>query len=186
MTYPASRRLKIVRIQGVQAIPEQVAKPMTVAVAYRFSRRSFVRATHAAWRSQLVFQALALMMVLLLAASAVVVVLGAGVADQIPVFAYGVLALAFYVLYPNLAFAFNPKHRLELAFEFSRDGFRYRRGEAESALEWPELKGVLESGDFYILDLPGKQKVALPKSAFGPGEEQRFRLLAATSGVQVH
>jgi hypothetical protein len=168
------------------AIPEIISKQMTVAVLYRFSRRAFTKATHASWRSQLVFQLLAAMMVVLFLASIFVVSQGASVEDQMPVFIYMLLATAFYFFYPTIAFASDPKHRMELFFEFTRDAFRYRRGETEATLPWSALKAAVESGEFYVLDLPEKQKVAVPKSAFGAGEEQRFRLLAATSGVPIH
>lgn len=159
---------------------------MTVAVAYQFSRRMFAKATHAAWRSQTIFQALAAMMVILLVSSMFVVGLGADLEDQLPVFVYTLLAGAFYYWYPTIAFVSDPRYRMGLSFEFTRDAFRYRRGDTETTLPWSALKSAVESSDFYVLDLPEKQKVAVPKSAFGPGEEQRFRLLAATSGVQIH
>lgn len=156
---------------------------MNVVVDYRFSRRAFIRATHAAWRSQLIFRILAAMMIVLFISSIFVISLGANVEDQAPVFAYMLLALAFYFLYPNVAFASDPKHRMGMWFEFQKDAFKFRRGDTETTLPWSALKGAVECGDFYVLDLPDKQKVAVPKSAFGAGEEQRFRLLAATSGV---
>lgn len=159
---------------------------MTVAVAYRFTRKAFIQATHAAWKSQTVFQAMAAMMVILFAASLFVVGLGASIEAQLPVFVYMLLAVGFYYAYPSIAFARDPKHRMALSFEFTRDAFRYRRGDNEQTLPWSALKAAVESDDFYVLDLPDKQKVAVPKSAFAPGEEQRFRLLAATAGVRVH
>lgn len=159
---------------------------MNVSVAYRFSRRAFSRATHAAWRSQLVFQALALMMAVLVISSLVVVGLGAGFEDQAPVFLYALAGVAFYYLYPTIVYSSDARHREGLSFQFTKDSFRYRRGETEVTLPWSALKEAVESGDFYVLKLPDRQKVALPKSAFGPGEEQRFRLLAATSGVLIH
>jgi hypothetical protein len=165
------------------AIPEVLSKQMNIVVNYRFSRRAFIRATHAAWRSQLIFQVLAAMMIVLFISSILVISLGANVVDQVPVFAYMLLALGFYFLYPTVAFASDPKHRMGMFFEFTKDAFKFRRGETETTLPWSALKGAVESGDFYVLDLPEKQKVAVPKSAFGAGEEQRFRLLAATSGV---
>ena len=165
---------------------EQNSKSMTVAVAYRFTRRAFIKATHAAWRSQTIFQALAAMLVLLVVSSLFVMGLGASLEDQLPVLGYAVVAIAFYYVYPTIAFARDPRHRMRLSFEFTRDAFRYRRGETEATLPWSALKSAVESDEFYVLDLPDKQRVAVPKSAFGPGEEQRFRLLAATSGVQIH
>lgn len=159
---------------------------MTVAVDYRFTRRAFSRATHASWRGQLVFQALAAMMIILLLSSVFVVTMGGRAEDQLPVLIYMVLAVGFYFVYPAVAFAVSPRHRMGLFFEFTKDAFRYRRGEAEATVfAWSAINGLVESRDFYVLDLPGKQKVAVPKSAFAPGEEQRFRLLAATSGVPI-
>lgn len=170
----------------VLAIPEKLSNQMKVVVGYRFSRKAFSRATHASWRGQLVFQALAVMMVILFLASVFVVSIGGSVGAQIPVFIYMLLAVAFYFVYPPVAFASDPKHRKELFFEFTKDAFRYRRGETEATLPWSAIKGAVESKEFYVLDLPEKQKVAVPKSAFADGEEQRFRLLAATSGVPIH
>lgn len=164
-----------------------MSKHMTVAVDYRFSRKAFSRATHASWRGQLVFQALAAMMIILLLSSVFVVTMGGKVEDQLPVFIYMFLAVAFYFVYPAVAFVTSPRHRMGLFFEFTKDDFSYRRGEAEATIfEWSAIKELVESKDFYVLDLPDKQKVAVPKSAFAPGEEQRFRLLAATSGVAIH
>ncbi|HYN98134.1 MAG TPA: YcxB family protein [Actinomycetota bacterium] len=165
---------------------ETLNKPMSVAVDYRFSLRSFIKATHASWRSQTVFQVLAAMMVILALASVFVIARGASIQDQAPVFAYMILATAFYFVYPVVAFSSDPRHRMGLSFEFTRDAFRFRRGETESTLPWSAIKAAVETGDFYVLDLPDKQKVAVPQSAFGVGEEQRFRLLAATSGVPIH
>ncbi|CAN5787113.1 hypothetical protein BH23ACT12_BH23ACT12_11050 [soil metagenome] len=162
-----------------------LTKQMTVVVTYRFSRRAFSKATHASWRSQLVFQVLAAMIVALFLASLFIVSRGASIEDQLPVFVYMLLAIGFYFVYPTIAFVIDPRHRMELFFEFTRDAFRYRRGETEATLPWSALKAAVESGEFYVLDLP-EQKVAVPKSAFGAGEEQRFRLLAATSGVPIH
>jgi hypothetical protein len=167
------------------AIPEVLSKQMNVVVNYRFSHKAFIRATHAAWRSQLIFRVLAALMIVLFICSILVISLGANVEDQAPVFAYMVLALAFYFVYPTIAFASDPKHRMSLFFEFTKDAFKFRRGDTETTLPWSALKAAVESGDFYVLDLPEKQKVAVPKSAFGAGEEQRFRLLAATSGVSL-
>ena len=159
---------------------------MTVEVAYRFSLKAFIRATHAAWRAQPIFQVLAVMLVLLWIASAFVVGLGARLEDQLPTFAFTMLAVAFYYLYPMIAFAKDPKHRRPRRFEFARDALTYRLGDTESTIPWSDLKAAVESADFYVLDLPHNQKVAVPKSAFAPGGEQRFRLLAATSGVPIH
>jgi hypothetical protein len=164
----------------------QTSKGMTVEVAYRFSLKTFIRATHAAWRSQAIFQVLALMIVLLWVASSFVVGLGAELQDQLPTFGFTVLAVAFYYLYPIIAFARDPRHRAARRFQFSKDALRYRMGDTESTIPWSALKAAVESREFYVLYLPEKQKVAVPKSAFAAGEEQRFRLLAATSGVPVH
>lgn len=158
---------------------------MAVVVDYRFTRRDFSKATHASWRSQPVFQVLAAMLVALLLASFFVVGRGASIEDQLPVLIYMLLAVGFYFIYPSVAFASDPRHRMGLFFEFTRDAFRFRRGETEQTLPWSALRAVVEARDFYVLDLPDKQKVAVPKSAFGAGEEQRFRLLAATSGVPI-
>ncbi|MEX0791432.1 MAG: YcxB family protein, partial [Actinomycetota bacterium] len=168
------------------ATPEALSERMTVVVNYRFSRRAFSRATHASWRSQPVFQVLAAMIVVLFLASLFLVSRGASIEAQVPVFVYMLSAIAFYFIYPTVAYAGNPRHRMALFFEFTREAFRFRRGETEQTLPWSALKAAVETGDFYVLDLPDKQKVAVPKSAFGAGEEQRFRLLAATSGVPIH
>lgn len=159
---------------------------MTVAVAYRFTRRAFIKATHAAWRSQTIFQLAIALTILLLFSSLFVLGLGVSIEAQLPVFVYMLIAVAFYYVYPSIAFARDPKHRAALSFEFAKDAFRYRRGDTEETLPWSALKTAVEISDFYVLDLPDKQKVAVPKSAFGPGEEQRFRLLAATAGVHIH
>lgn len=168
------------------AIPEALTNQMTVVVNYRFTRRAFSKATHASWRSQPVFQILAAMLVVLFLASLFVVSRGASLEDQLPVLIYMLVAVVFYFTYPAIAFASDPRHRMALFFEFTRDAFRFRRGETEQTLPWSALKAAVEAGDFYVLDLPDKQKVAVPKSAFDAGEEQRFRLLAATSGVPIH
>jgi hypothetical protein len=162
------------------------SKGLTIEVAYRFSLWSFLRATHAAWRSQLIFQLLGAMLVLLWIASSFVVGLGARVQDQLPTLAFTVIAVTFYFLYPVVAFARNPKHRAPRRFEFAKDAFTYKLGDTEATLSWRDLKAAVETREFYVLDLPRKQKVAVPKSAFAPGAEQRFRLLAATSGVPIH
>lgn len=126
------------------------------------------------------------MLVLLWIASSFVVGLGARVQDQLPTLAFTVIAVSFYFLYPIVAFARNPKHRAPRRFEFAKDALTYKLGDTESTLSWRDLKAAVETRDFYVLDLPRKQKVAVPKSAFAPGAEQRFRLLAATSGVPIH
>ncbi len=126
------------------------------------------------------------MLVLLVLSSLFVVGLGARLQDQFPVLLYALVAVAFYYVYPTIAFARDPRHRMAQFFEFTKDALRYRRGDTEATLPWSALKAAVESNDFYVLDLPQRQKVAVPKSAFAPGEEQRFRLLAATQGVQIH
>lgn len=159
---------------------------MIVKIDYRFSLKAFVRATHAAWRSQTGFQVIAAMLVILWISTGFVIGLGASLADAIPIFAYTLLAVLFYYMYPTIAFARDPRHRMAARLEFSRDEFTYRRGDTEATLPWSALKTAVEKDGFYVLQLPHRERVAVPKSAFGPGEEQRFRLLAATSGVPIH
>ncbi|HVL51494.1 MAG TPA: YcxB family protein [Actinomycetota bacterium] len=164
----------------------ELSKPMIVAVDYRLTLKAFIQATHAAWRTQTIFQALAAMLVLLVLSSLFVVGLGARLEDQAPVLWYTLMALAFYYLYPTIAFASRPRHRVAQSFEFTKDSFRYRKGDTEETLPWSAIKSAAETRGFYVLSLPERQNVAVPKSAFGPGQEQRFRLLAALQGVPIH
>jgi hypothetical protein len=158
---------------------------MRVSVDYRPSRKTFSRATHASWNTQPSFQILVLMMVGLWAAANFALGAGAQLEQQLPALTYILMAIGFYVLYPSLAFAADAKNRSNVHLEFNRSGVSYRFAERESSIPWSSLSQATETNDFYVLALPDRLRVALPKEEFGPGEEQRFRLLAATSGVPI-
>ncbi|MGQ0678610.1 MAG: YcxB family protein [Actinomycetota bacterium] len=158
---------------------------MRVAVDYRFSRKSFAQATHAAWKSQTPFLLVMLLTVVLLAAAGFLVGQGVPVQEQLPTFMYLSIAVAFYFWYPSFAFATDSRNRGEVHFEFTRDGVRYRRPHGSGDLAWKAVRAAWESRGFYILALPDRKLVALPKGAFAPGEEQRFRLMAALQGVPI-
>lgn len=156
-----------------------------MSVNYRLSRKAFSRATHASWNTQTSFQILVLMMIGLWAAANFALGAGARLGQQLPVFTYLLMAIGFYVLYPSLAFAADAKNRSDVHIDFNRSGVNYRSAQRESSLPWSSLSQAIETTDFYVLALPDRLRVALPKEEFGPGEEQRFRLLAATSGVPI-
>lgn len=158
---------------------------MRVSIGYRPSRKTFARATHASWNTQLSFQILVLMMIALWGAANFALGAGSRLEQQLPAFTYILMAVGFYFLYPSLAFAADAKNRSDVRFEFDRSGMSYRFAERESTVPWSLLSQATETRDFYVLALPDHLRVALPKHEFGPGEEQRFRLLAATSGVPI-
>jgi hypothetical protein len=95
------------------------------------------------------------------------------------------MAVAFYCLYPSLAFAADPRNRSDVRFEFNRYGVSYTFAGREASVPWSAVEQASETREFYVLALPHRLRVALPKIQFGPGQEQRFRLLAATSGVPI-
>lgn len=174
------------RLGGRSAINnEQAVDRMRVAVDYRPSRKTFRQATHAAWGSQLMFQALVLLFVALWVAAGYALGVGARLEDQLPTFTYLLMAVAFYLWYPSFAFSSDARNREEVCFEFTRAGVRYHRAGNGAELGWNALSQAVDTKDFYILSMPGRQVIAVPKFAFGPGEEQLFRLMAATSGVPI-
>lgn len=159
------------------------AAGMRVAVEYRLSPGTFRRATHAVWKSQASFKVLAAMMGLLWVAANFNLGAGGRLQDQLPVFAYLVMALAFYYLYPSIAFSRDPRNRTSTRLEFTKDRITYRLAGKETAVPWSALTATIETSEFYLLSFPEKLKLAVPKAGFAPDHEQRFRLLAATSGV---
>jgi hypothetical protein len=108
---------------------------------------------------------------------------GSPIQQHLPTFTYMLMVVGFYYAYPFIAFVADPKHRSDIRFDFNPQGVRYRFAEREGTLAWSDLSHAVETSGFYVLALPNRMRVALPKSEFGPGEEQRVRLLAATSGV---
>lgn len=159
---------------------------MRVSVRYRPSPAMFARATHAAWWTQPSFQLLVAMMGALWVATSFTVGAGSPLQQHLPTFSYMLMVVAFYYLYPFLAFAADRRNRSDVAFEFNPQGVRYRFAEREESRPWSELSRAIETSQFYVLALPNRLRVALPKAGFGPGEELRFRLLAATSGVPLN
>lgn len=155
-----------------------------MALDYRPSRRVFSKATHAAWASQPIFQMVVFLMVALWAAASFTAGMGA-IQQQLPTFTYLLMMVAFFAWYPSLAFAADARNRGDVHIEFNRDGVSYRRAAGAGDVPWSALSRAADTRDFYVLAMPNRQLVAVPKSAFGPGEEQRFRLLAATSGVPI-
>jgi hypothetical protein len=170
-------------LQGVITVSE--SEGMRVSVSYRPSRKIFTRATHASWSTQLSFQVLVLMMLALWAATNFTVGAGSPVQQHLPTFTYMLMAVAFYCLYPSLAFAADPRNRSDVRFEFNRYGVSYTFAGREASVPWSAVEQASETREFYVLALPHRLRVALPKIQFGPGQEQRFRLLAATSGVPI-
>ncbi len=170
-------------LQGVIIMSE--SEGMRVSVHYRPSRKAFTRATHASWNTQLPFQILVLMMLALWAATNFTLGAGAPIEQHLPTFTYMLMVVAFYFLYPSLAFAADPRNRSDVRFEFNRYGVSYSFAGREQAIPWSGVGQALETREFYLLALPDRLRVALPKAEFGPGQEQRFRLLAATSGVPI-
>jgi YcxB-like protein len=158
---------------------------MRVSLGYTPSRKTFSRATHASWNTQPSFQIIVLMMIGVWAAANFALGAGSQLEQQLPAFTYILMAIGFYFLYPSFAFAADAKNRSDVRFEFDRSGVSYRFAERESSLPWSALSQATETRDFYVLALPDRLRVALPKDEFGPGAEQRFRLLAATSGVPI-
>jgi hypothetical protein len=158
---------------------------MKVAVDCRVSRKSFRRATHAAWMGQASFQALIGLMALLFASASFALGVGVSPSAQMPVVAYLLVAVLFWFLYPTFVYAKDPLYRQDIHFEFNREGVRYTRAGSESSLLWSSLNQARETAEFYILEPAGRLRLAVPKSAFGPDQEQRFRLIAATSGVPI-
>lgn len=164
---------------------------MSVAVDYRPSRKVFSQATRAAWTSQPAFQILIVVMVTLWAAASFAAGMSAGAgidtfSQQLPTFTYLVLGVAFFAWYPSFAFAADARNRGAVHIEFNRAGVSYRRPAGGAEVPWSALSRAADTRDFYVLAMPNRQLVAVPKSSFGPGEEQRFRLLAATSGVPIN
>lgn len=153
-------------------------------MSYRLSRRAFSKATHASWTRQPMFQALLVLLLALWSAASFAAGMGAA-EQQLPTFTFLLTAVAFYVAYPPLAFAADARNRNEVHLEFTRDGVYYRRGGQAVTIVWKAVHQAAEAAEFYVLALPGRMFVAVPKYAFGPDQEQRFRLLAATSGVPI-
>jgi magnesium-transporting ATPase (P-type) len=158
---------------------------MRVSVSYRPSRKIFTRATHASWNTQASFHVLVLMMLALWTATSFTLGAGAPLEQHLPTFTYMLMAVAFYFLYPSIAFASDARNRSDVWFEFNRNGVRYAFAGREASVPWSSVARAAETREFYVLALPERRRVALPKAEFGPGEEQRFRLLAATSGVPI-
>lgn len=162
------------------------SRAVSVAVDYRLTLQSFVRASHAAWKSRTSFKIMVGLIILLLIATGFSLAMGVAPVDHWPVGVYIVLALACYYAFPAAAFYRDADHRRPVRFEFGRDAVTYRRGDAEEPLNWHDLSRIAETKEFYILHLSDRRLVAIPKSAFAEGKEQHFRLLAATSGHPIH
>ena len=158
---------------------------MRVSVSYRPSRKVFTRATHASWSKQPSFQLLVFIMLALWAATSFTVGAGSPVEQHLPTFTYMLMAVAFYLLYPSIAFSADSRNRSSVSLEFNRNGVRYTFAGREASVPWSSVAHAAETREFYVLALPERLRVAVPKAEFGPGQEQRFRLLAATSGVPI-
>jgi hypothetical protein len=158
---------------------------MRVAVSYRPSPKLFARATHASWSSQPAFHILAVMMGALWIATNFTLGVGSPVQQHLPTFTYMLMVVAFYYLYPYLAFAADPRNRSDVRLDFNGHGVNYRFAEKDGSVPWSSVGQAVETSGFYVLALPNRLRIAVPKAEFGPGEEQRFRLLAATSGVPI-
>jgi hypothetical protein len=135
--------------------------------------------------AQTSFRTILVLTTLLFAAAAFTVGAGATLADQIPVAAYLALAGVFYFWYPRHMFARDPRNRQDVHYEFTREGVRYSWAGSEWSMPWSFLNQAKETSGFYVLELPNHLRLAIPKAGFAPGEEQSFRLLAATAGVPI-
>ena len=162
-----------------------MTRELKVTVAYHASREMFRRATHTSWMAQTSVRSIMVLMTLVFAAVAFTLGVGAPLTDQVPILGYLALAVVFYFWYPSRMFVQDPKNQLDVHYEFSRDGVSYRWAGSEWSMPWSFLNQARETSSFYILELPNHLRLPIPKSAFGPGEEQQFRLLAATSGVPI-
>jgi hypothetical protein len=112
---------------------------MRVSVSYRPSRRIFTRATHASWSKQLSFQLLVLIMLALWAATSFTLGAGSPVEQHLPAFTYMLMAVAFYLLYPSIAFAADARNRSAVSLEFNRNGVRYSFAGQEASVPWSSV-----------------------------------------------
>lgn len=169
-------------------MPEAPGDPRDnkIVVEYRPSARLFRRATHAAWRSQTPFKVLFLLLAALLLAVSYAIGAGAGLSDQLPVAVLLLTGFLLFHAYPLLAYSKKPEYRSPVRFEFSRNGFTYRRGPAHETLDWSAIQTITETKSFYVLTLPKRFQLAIPKTCFQDGQEQHFRILAATEGVPIN
>lgn len=168
-------------------MPEVSGEPRhkKMVVEYQPSPQVFRRATHAAWRAQASFKILFLLIAALLAAITFALGIGARPADQLPVVASLLVGCALFYAYPLIAYFRRPEYRSKVRFEFGRDGFSYQRGAEHESLHWSAIRQISVGRNFYILNLPKRFQLAIPRSSFATGQEQHFRLLAATEGVPI-
>lgn len=161
------------------------SKPKNIVIEYQPTAGLFRRATHAAWRAQTPFKVLFALVLALVAAMLGVTALGADPADQLPVVACMLLGVGLYYAYPLIAYYRKPEYRAPVRLEFSKDGFSYRRGTDGESLDWSAVHQIASARHFYILTMARRFQLAVPKAEFTGGQEQHFRILAATEGVPI-
>lgn len=156
-----------------------------IVVEYKPSAHIFRKATHAAWRAQGSFKLLFTLLAALLLAVAFALGIGVDTSEQIPVLLSLLVGWLTFYTYPLIAFARKPEYRSPVRIEFGRDGFSYQRGEQQDTLAWSAIQQITEARNFYVLTMPKRFQLAIPKDSFAGGQEQHFRLLAATEGVPI-
>lgn len=155
-----------------------------ITIRFRFTDAELRAAVRAAYLGRRLVRWLLICLALIGLVNLIEVVIG-GFDAFLTIVSWGVLAgllLLFFVIAPRRLLR-QPSFVHDQEWSFAEDDVTMHVLNVDSRVRWDYFRGVKELSRFYFILHPGIMFNIIPRRAFGPGEETRFRELVRRRGL---